>query len=423
MAHFSLRSELLEEESEIFASCAALAEEFAASAESLRNALNFRTRAREHISTRLRAAVRKLEASGASLRASSSALSGCASRYRYTEADIRRNAGDLRGMVEMIQIGRSESVFTQDWDELSAKFELSGLTLTSPDGSRTLDIGLLAGSASLNWEDSKYELKDRDRPHIAEHGQRYDPQTGKWVEDPDAKFDEVKGTVLEGSAELKVEADAARYRISKEHGQAELQIGSAEGHAKVAGGLYVYDKDKKKYLSPSINAEIGASYSLLTLTAAGTLGSTMLGGYADGKITIGKIGADAGLNASFLDADGSLNPQLYAHIGGEAILASAEGSLGATVLGGKVGVTGKATVGFDAHANVGFKDGVLKMDIGAAFGVGGSIGLELDVGGMVDTVMDSASSVVGTIADAASDAVDAVADFGASVWAEISSWW
>lgn len=55
----------------------------------------------------------------------------------------------------------------------------------------------------------------------------------------------------------------------------------------------------------------------------------------------------------------------------EATAAELEGSLGVNVLGGEVGVSGSVSVGVGAHADVGYKDGVFKFDIGASIGLEG----------------------------------------------------
>lgn len=62
------------------------------------------------------------------------------------------------------------------------------------------------------------------------------------------------------------------------------------------------------------------------------------------------------------------------------------------VLGGEVGVKGSVNVGIGAHADVGYRGGVVKVDIGASLGVGASVALEVDVGGMVDTITDTATA-------------------------------
>jgi hypothetical protein len=45
-----------------------------------------------------------------------------------------------------------------------------------------------------------------------------------------------------------------------------------------------------------------------------------------------------------------------------------------------------------AHAEAGYTDGKLKVDVGAAIGVGVSIGFEVDVSGTVDAVTGWAES-------------------------------
>ena len=58
-----------------------------------------------------------------------------------------------------------------------------------------------------------------------------------------------------------------------------------------------------------------------------------------------------------------------------------------------LGVSGSVSVGIGAHADVGYKDGMFKFDIGASVGLGVYVGAEVDIGGMVDTVCDTAISV------------------------------
>ena len=50
-------------------------------------------------------------------------------------------------------------------------------------------------------------------------------------------------------------------------------------------------------------------------------------------------------------------------------------------------------MGIGAHADVGIKDGKLKVDIGASLGIGASIGFELDVGGTVKAVQEVSKSI------------------------------
>ena len=114
--------------------------------------------------------------------------------------------------------------------------------------------------------------------------------------------------------------------------------------------------------------------------------------YADAKVTVGKAEAKADATAQIFGSDGKLDAQLGASAKAEAIAAEVEGSAGINVLGGEVGVKGSVNVGIGAHADVGYRDGVVKVDIGASLGVGASVALEVDVGGMVDTITDTATA-------------------------------
>jgi len=95
-------------------------------------------------------------------------------------------------------------------------------------------------------------------------------------------------------------------------------------------------------------------------------------------------------------------------VSAEAIAAEASGSLDLNVLGGEVGVKGSINFGVGAHAEIGYRDGVFKFDVGASLGLGVSIGFEADIGGAVNTVVDAAESALSGLADA---------------WNAFKSWW
>lgn len=199
-------------------------------------------------------------------------------------------------------------------------------------------------------------------------------------------------------AELKkqVQASASIYKGTYDlgdWGEANVTVGEAEAHASVSAGLYVIGADGEKKFSPGVNAEVGAS---VTAFEAGwenqLLGDENLGLNADAKLTVGKAEAKADATAQIFGSDGKLDVQLGASAKAEAIAAEVEGSVGVNVLGGEVGVKGSVNVGIGAHADVGYRDGVVKVDIGASFGVGASVSLDIDVGGMVDTIADTATA-------------------------------
>lgn len=183
-------------------------------------------------------------------------------------------------------------------------------------------------------------------------------------------------------------------------GEIDVTVGEAEAHASVSAGLYVIGADGEKKFSPGVNAEIGASVTALEVGWENQLlGDENLGLNADAKVTIGKAEAKADATAQIFGSDGKLDFQLGASAKAEAIAAEAEGSIGVNVLGGEVGVKGSVNVGIGAHADVGYRDGVFKVDIGASIGVGGSVSLEVDIGGMVDTISDAAEAAWNGVKD------------------------
>jgi hypothetical protein len=125
----------------------------------------------------------------------------------------------------------------------------------------------------------------------------------------------------------------------------------------------------------------------------------MFGATAKGTATAGKVEAQANAGAMIFDENHKINPQLSAGASAEAIGGELTGKAQVDVLGGSVGVKGSVNYGIGAHADVGLKDGVVKVDIGATVGVGVSLGAEVDVGGMVDTVVDKAETGAKFIAD------------------------
>lgn len=183
-------------------------------------------------------------------------------------------------------------------------------------------------------------------------------------------------------------------------GEVDATVGEAEAHAGVSAGLYVIGADGEKKFSPGVNAEVGASVTALEVGWENQLlGDENLGVNADAKATVGKAEAKADATAQIFGSDGKLDVQLGASAKAEAIAAEVEGSVGVNVLGGEVGVTGSVNVGIGAHADVGYRDGVVKVDIGASLGVGASVSLEVDIGGMVDTISDTAEAAWNGIED------------------------
>lgn len=213
----------------------------------------------------------------------------------------------------------------------------------------------------------------------------------------DEKWYKQRGTIIEEKFEAKTEASwkSLSGDAKGEYGSAsgEIKVATAEAHTSFSAGMYVYEKKEdgsvKRVFSPGIAAEAGASVALLSMAGEGRLGlgenNDMLGVYGKGEVDVGFAEAKAKLSISENEA--------HAKVSLEADLVKAEGSAGVTVLGTDIGVTGAVKVGLGAHAEVGVTDGKLKVDIGAAVGVGFDIGFEIDMSGTIDAVQNVAESV------------------------------
>ncbi len=167
-----------------------------------------------------------------------------------------------------------------------------------------------------------------------------------------------------------------------------------EVHGELSAGLYVMDRYGKKKFSPGVNAEIGASVSLLHAEGeVQVLGDDMLGVDAGGQFSAGKAEAEASIGFQVYNEKGELNLQSSFNASAEAIAVEAEATVGLDILGGGVSVTGGINIGIGAHADIGYKDGVFKCDIGASLGIGVSLDFEVDIGGIVNTVCEKAEAV------------------------------
>ena len=252
-------------------------------------------------------------------------------------------------------------------------------------------------------KDNNWRKEDGETSYVDENGNVIDKEDASAFYDRELSLAELK---------KQVQASASLYEGNfdlGEFGELNVTVGEAEAHAGVSAGLYVIGADGEKKFSPGINAEIGAS---VTALEAGwedqLLGDENLGLNADATVTAGEATVKADGTAQIFDENGELDVQLGVGASAEAIAAEAEGSVGVNVLGGEVGVTGSVNVGIGAHADVGYRDGIFKADIGASLGVGASVSVEVDIGGMVDTVCDTAEAAWNGIQEG---------------WDEFMSWW
>lgn len=256
-------------------------------------------------------------------------------------------------------------------------------------------LGLESGGKFKNINDAiKEKLEDKGKYEEEEITEYYDKDGNKIDEKDAPSFYKRQMTLgeIKKSASASVSIYDGTFEIG-DSGEVGVTVGEAEAHASISGGFYVVGANGEKKFSPGVKAEVGASVTALEVDwEQQWLGDENFGLNSDVSVTVGKAEAQAEAQAQIFGEDGKLDLQLNAGASAELIGGEIEGSVGVNVLGGEVGVSGSINYGVGAHAEVGYKDGVFKCDIGASLGVGVSVGFEVDVGGMVDTVADTASA-------------------------------
>ncbi len=264
-----------------------------------------------------------------------------------------------------------------------------------------LEISEKNSGALLNDIKQVSDIKKAGNQWLEDNGLRKDEkitkfydENGNEISEKDAGFYDRDYTIAEIDATASVSASIYEGKFDVgENGEINVVVGNAEAHAGISAGLYVIGANGEKQFMPGVNAEVGASVTAFEADwEQQWLGDENLGLNTEVGVTAGKVGGKGELNAQLFSDDGKLDVQLNAEAKLEAIAVEAEGSVGVNVLGGEVEASAGINVGIGAHAEVGYKDGKFKFDVGASLGVGVSVDVEIDVGGMVDTVVDGAQA-------------------------------
>lgn len=349
---------------------------------------------------------------------------------KTSEKEQKENLGKA-SWNDLVIKGKAESALSLLLGNLVTKFWNEDLEYTegesvwekvSKDGEDYIKIFSAEGSSSIKPTKGTYTDKKiiGDSDHLNINVEQTKIKDGDKQVNSDESWYKKKGTIFEGKEEVKIEGSILDGRLNGSNdwseGSIEGKLLTAEAHAEAAAGLYIYTKDKngntKKILSPGVSAEVGTSVAVVDVEADGRIGlgeeKNMLGLY--GNVDAELLSAEAKGKISV-----NLGKEVYVEAGAEANLAKISGSGGISVLGADVGVSGSLKVGIGAHAQAGYTDGKLKVDIGAAVGVGFDVGFEIDVGGTVDAVCDAASGIWDGATDIWNGTVDAISD----AW----DWW
>lgn len=187
--------------------------------------------------------------------------------------------------------------------------------------------------------------------------------------------------------------------VSNEHGSAEAHMDFMKVEGEAGASAQLFDKDGN--FNPGAEAHVGGSVTIFEAGASGEY--ELIDGvkaHGSANVTAGQASAEAEVNVGF-DEDGNFN--LNASASAEAILVEAKADIGVDIAGVDVKGSAGVNIGVGAHADVGYKDGVLKVDVGASLGIGLDLSLEVDVGGAIDNAKDFVNDAYDNIKGAASN--------------------
>ncbi len=114
--------------------------------------------------------------------------------------------------------------------------------------------------------------------------------------------------------------------------------------------------------------------------------------FAKGKLEVGKASANANLKATILNKKGELDPHVQLALGAELALVNLEANVGGQILGVGLEAEIGLMVGLAARFNVEIANGIFKLDMKAALGLGFSCELQFDFSGLLDKIKDVAKS-------------------------------
>ncbi len=199
--------------------------------------------------------------------------------------------------------------------------------------------------------------------------------------------------------DVKAEKSGALYEkeLSCENGSLGVSALAYDAYASAEGGLFTEDILGNIIFNPNIEAEIGASFTLLSAAGQYAVGNELLGANVSGNITAGQVSAKAKAEAGVFDENGMFDPNVKLEASAEAILVDASAQAGVTVLGTDINAEASVNVGVGAHASVEFGNGVLECDVGASLGIGASLSFSIDYGGTIDAIQEGCKSFFGEI--------------------------
>lgn len=323
---------------------------------------------------------------------------GSAAPYAEGEGSDGISLGDLGYDLPIFDFDY-EGLIADIVDKLSTPIRIGDFLFSPIAGGLNIAAGGMTIASHMHFGDSgefstttlhaesKIELKDKiDTPKtlMSEKGKsnRFqkvtDPFKGRISLLTAATSASYTNSIFDAGINMSTEDASASANVS---------IGKIDASAGFNAGLYLNQDGV-----PSFGAEVKVGASFTAFEAELTTQHEIIDNVTlstDVTYSAGKVGVSGEMKAGTTD-DGLA---VYGKLKAEAIGHEISADLGVDVAGIKGTVGGSLNYGVGAHAEFGYEKGVFKFDVGASLGVGGSISVELDLGGAIDNFKTGAKKI------------------------------
>lgn len=294
------------------------------------------------------------------------------------------------GLVPMILV--SPELYGK-WDRHQLEQWMKRLSKNNSVGNifkEVVDSGEYKSLSTGKFEFDSKKKKDYEKKHSKRWINRKSVDENEYDKHDKSK----KGTIWGADASWEDEKSKAGAGVSGKLGKAEVYAGKIKKEASINAGVYVFERNGKKFVTPAVEAALGGSFSLIGFELASKrIGNDNVNMAISGGVDVGKVNAKATGCFSVLDKNGRFNPEVSLKGELEALAFEARGKGEIDVMGIKGNVEGSVNFGIGAHAKIGYEDGVFACDIGASLGLGGSVAFEVDTTEVVNAVVSGAKQV------------------------------
>lgn len=361
-----------------------------------RNSISFKISATGNIRQRLSNVSNGISREQRTLRKMHDNLSKAADLYEKTENKICRTAEDGRvSLLEKLEITNETGIKPSMDIDLVDIFKDSSLPANS--------LWKRTAEKLKKFEDDHKKKKTWKKGYYGQNGRFYDVDGADENSQRSKRYEELSSmekaaTIASIGGNVSLAAWGTKNQGSTGWASGSYEVSAAKltAEGSAYAGIYSYDENGHKHFTPGFGAKIGIGFTAFSAEAKGQFGTDYWNAHGDVSVEAGKVGADAEVNVGLFDKNGKLNPQFAASASAEAILAEVGASAGITLAGTSIDAKGSINFGVGAHADVGFKDGRLHVDIGASLGIGVGIKLDIDMSGTINAVADTAKGVWNT---------------------------